>query len=1207
MSVVSLRVLPYRPSTIAVACCPPLPSAASCAATRHNTATGPLHQSRRYRNMNEEAGKASSSLHDALAVGFDGQWSASKQEVELRLPLLMKLLSDAHRRLAPDEAIISCLEDAASANPADSDNVERLVNLAAKLLRRIEELTTSVSREPTGAGDSTRFDWDTNNLDVAIQRLECPEEKANGERSECGAKRTSLDTNAPGVGEVKKKRRRLSPMSQRMELVVEVLENDPALGKQSSENDDDDDEDFLQLLAKSAENSSDESLLTRLLRELIGLVKLSLKSAPTDDATSSNLPLSETELHRLVVVLPVLMEHAPLLRHGTCLEYACFSCHFSNSSSAPTRITDTYSEHVASALCRAEVPHSPKLIESMGANCPPATSCLLRGCISAYRLAKQNSRSAENESVKKLAVESTRLLASLSKREAMNVICVLRREKIMEGLTLSLLLDHDPIGAAAFIVEMMTRTVNGTANDAKTLRRRMEKNKHPSFSKEPTENQLKTELTKDGALAAKATELICQRIVAIYSDAEASGEAALFIKAFSLLPRNSLGPNSKPIEEVMLVIQSAATVKNARKGTLPDTSENDNLYSQSMALCCVTKGNPTDSHFLACGECLLALIRHPQSRESFILSSRLAGCLVHNDTKTIAEIMVGILNADSVESNERQLMSLCEETARENEDELRTIFMRGLELSTVMYDPIVAIETLRRSSSRYVNELDSLMKAILCSPDLCTQVAKSRGAHSLIQESVKMLLRRPGPRIPCVLPLSLESLSHKIPWAKVADERSAQLLLQLSLQVIYALEFAALDPSSPFIVQVRNLPLRELLSFIERGDGIDLKPLATCLKRLVSKHCPDYVHRRVATPIGAVATPNKVRESIMKSFQDGAFEIVAEKTFLSSRSIYPHQDVDLAAVNALLSSGVARHQVYSYLALCQDPLGLMKAPAKVWRLKGLRCILVRVLKDLLGANECIVTQSAKSQNVATDYLTARDAIIVKCVVFASSSGFVMGGSDPSARPKYCMQCISLVRFLVSRRRGIIASLAKDGLSGSCLSWITQFIPESILDAPMMMKLLHVENNLLTATQCVCLACAGVQIGVMHFERNEKLAFGLICACNLVMVNSGVALSVGLVGIPVACLREDGGSQNITDICREALFRLIRVLSSIDPKKTSLRNEASLTLSRLASKAKSESSAGGIAGVAAARRKAGLKQIWDACVQANTAIGGSAQL
>ena len=278
--------------------------------------------------MDEEAGEAASSFHDALAVGFDGQWSATKQESQLRLPLLMKLLSDAHRRLAPDEAIISRLEDAASENPADSDRVERLVNLAAKLFRRIEELTTSVSREPSGAGDSTRSDWDTKNLDVADQRLASAEE-AKADRSESGVKRTSTDTNAPGVGE-KKKRRRLSPMSQRMELVVEVLENDPTLGNQEGESDggDDDDEDFFQLLKKSAENSSDESLLTRLLRELIGLVKLSLQSASSDDgandigsciiATSSNSPLCEIEPHRLVIVLPVLMFFAPILRHGKC-------------------------------------------------------------------------------------------------------------------------------------------------------------------------------------------------------------------------------------------------------------------------------------------------------------------------------------------------------------------------------------------------------------------------------------------------------------------------------------------------------------------------------------------------------------------------------------------------------------------------------------------------------------------------------------------------------------------------------------------------------------------------------------------------------------------------------------------------------------------------------------------------------------------------
>ena len=41
--------------------------------------------------------------------------------------------------------------------------------------------------------------------------------------------------------------------------------------------------------------------------------------------------------------------------------------------------------------------------------------------------------------------------------------------------------------------------------------------------------------------------------------------------------------------------------------------------------------------------------------------------------------------------------------------------------------------------------------------------------------------------------------------------------------------------------------------------------------------------------------------------------------------------------------------------------------------------------------------------------------------------------------------------------------------------------------------------------------------------------------------------------------------------------------------------------------KSENSVGGVGGTAANRRKAVLKEIWEACLLANTALGGTMQM
>ena len=115
----------------------------------------------------------------------------------------------------------------------------------------------------------------------------------------------------------------------------------------------------------------------------------------------------------------------------------------------------------------------------MAANCPAASQCLLRGCIDAHKLAKNYKSMASNDAaapaedaeadqqasdpshaaaIVRVSKASARRIASLSRREALAVVRVIAGEggSEMDGLALSLSMEHDPIDAAAFIVERLS-------------------------------------------------------------------------------------------------------------------------------------------------------------------------------------------------------------------------------------------------------------------------------------------------------------------------------------------------------------------------------------------------------------------------------------------------------------------------------------------------------------------------------------------------------------------------------------------------------------------------------------------------------------------------------------------------------------------------------------------------------------------------------
>ncbi len=150
-----------------------------------------------------------------------------------------------------------------------------------------------------------------------------------------------------------------------------------------------------------------------------------------------------------------------------------------------------------------------------------------------------------------------------------------------------------------------------------------------------------------------------------------------------------------------------------------------------------------------------------------------------------------------------------------------------------------------------------------------------------------------------------------------------------------------------------------------------------------------------------------------------------------------------------------------------------------------------------------------------------------------------------------------------------------------------------------------EKGLLTATERLTVASAGLQVTVALSPQGEQIAKDLITASVAVLLES-FSLVVGPIGVPVSVLREENG-RDVTFVCRKARWKMLDIFSSISPKNIDLKNEACIALSKISALCISENNAiVGISGVAATRRKALLKEIWEKCNQSNTVLEGATQ-
>ena len=159
--------------------------------------------------------------------------------------------------------------------------------------------------------------------------------------------------------------------------------------------------------------------------------------------------------------------------------------------------------------------------------------------------------------------------------------------------------------------------------------------------------------------------------------------------------------------------------------------------------------------------------------------------------------------------------------------------------------------------------------------------------------------------------------------------------------------------------------------------------------------------------------------------------VLAEKAYVSTSHVLTLSHLTLTAAQALVGLPNVPSPFMSYPGLCKDPLVLLKAPLSVWRCKGLRRIALHTLSYLLRANDNIITCVSPSEGTVAEILMSRDAIIVKCLIMASTGD----GVDKDRLPPFTdFMLIGMVREMVAKHSGLVAQLISRGGNDMMVDW-----------------------------------------------------------------------------------------------------------------------------------------------------------------------------
>ncbi len=937
----------------------------------------------------------------------------------------------------------------------------------------------------------------------------------------------------------------------------------------------------------------------------------------------------------LSAVITSIMHHAPALRH----------------------------EHLSSSLVRANIPQCADIIVRLAANSPcVAPSSLLRGCISAYQLVESDASMHDNENranILSSARQAVRGIASLSKREAMHVICILQQSRVMPDLMLRLMCRHDPESVVATILHALESYISNEGGrdkegdeklqngDCKESRmghgcsgvRKWSKIKDIFANHSRDDKWIVDALRVDRDLALSMRQFLVKELTTIADEAEKEsaiwGKVAMSVRTLGLLTYvvgigagSSEGSGSNFVEKsmsVLLRLSKLAFSEEHGREYVDNVIEDENIVATNSdeslsnscrcddfveaAICTVcticwhfpplsTESNVKSAAVLACSKCFHNTSVWCVSDESKSFISRINALVVREDGEAIESMVFDSLRGEK----ERSAPGM---TSTKNIGEF-TKWAKG-----VLPPSRTSINHDENESSNLLSLLeiggngmsdtayDSLIKKILVDPITCQKAYENKKAFDFIDTVISRMLDREFFPPPHVLPFTIEKN-----LTRCLNEGNLDSVT--IVQLIYSFRFLEQAPDSPFVINPRSLPILEVFELLCH----DLNELNSRLLDMIERWCPEVQNfcsdKLTLSGIGGGSslrtcsiTPKDMAHAICQCLKEKSTNYDhIEFLFIKCRAQHASIDVDAEAARAFLSS-----RFTTYLNLCRDPLILLQCSLSVWTTNGLRRIMLAVLQRALAVNESLILEASASSSVASEFLASRDSLAVRCFLFILSGSCFDSVHNEQHEIPVCQELITLLKQMISKRHGLVASIVKQGLPEKALDWMVRNIPEIFSDAGELSNIL--ETHALTPKERLQVADGSLRIAIAHGSRNEMQSQRLAYNALSVLVSS-FYLVIGPVGVPVTLTCDEQG-QDITLICRKVLFRMLSTLQNGRTMSERLKSEAMLALSRMASLCKSDALLGGLGGTALKKRKALLKEVFDAIVRVNVSFGGGIQL
>lgn len=915
-----------------------------------------------------------------------------------------------------------------------------------------------------------------------------------------------------------------------------------------------------------------ESQISKTLEEITLLVVDALK-APFLDDEGNAVPLrlkadsilADADTSGTGSTLAALMYHLPVLRH----------------------------EHVANALCRANVPQATALLLRMGQNCPTAVSALIRGCMNAAK---------ESPSIVKA---SLRGLAALSKREAYRVRSALHQSNMFIDVQLEIVLDHDAVVAACLLNQELeelhfhgnttiqyvasARFDSANTNNVSSPDCRSSNEVEKNFSRNTVFGAAKplgAMLKENLALTKKAYDRMIEEV-----QIGGKGRRIIFLRAITwLLYRVGGAPDLVAASSALKVVEKE--------------HEYFSLQLSACLLLCshsVRADGSIHSSQTIYQERFFGILTETEiSSKSKSFVSHMACMLIAKDATALHSLIFQAIKAsdqDCIAINHEVAIALntfC--TLTDYKVDLLTLVKNGLTEEIILEDSTALVCAL---TYKMISTVETTINSILQCPQKCHRLLAHPRINDLIREVAVVTIM--NGELPLVLPIQLEATSRKIDFfSSHLDPLHAQFLLQ----VAYCLCIAENSPGSPFAVDPRNIPAVETLRLCSKTSELSgIHGLERLIRNSFSKICPEVLVN-IGVPVINRCT-NLIRQSVsrQKMISLVTKSILnctngtnldpsgrdAETQFLIAKKTLTSNYVDVIAAKALLATTNAPILYLTYSMLCRDPLVLLRCPLLVWKKQGLRRIVLVILQRLLKANDELIAQASHTEEVAKELSASRDSVVLRCLLVLSN------GNEGGMKIDRCSYITSVVRSIISKRQGTLAALAKQGhLSDSTFDFLVDFVPESINDTGALSSLLS-ERSPLTAAERLKIADVALRIAIAHGSRCEVEA-KILANAALTQLTSSFFLVVGPIGVPVNVLIEESG-YDVTLVCRCAAFRMLDALQKVRGDRIGLKEECADALQILAGMCKGENIMSGLGGFAAQTRKKVLTQIWESITKA----------